>query len=412
MNQYKKTITACYIGFFVMAVACNLSPLLYVTFMAEFGITFEQVGRLTLLNFFTQIITCLVFSRPTDRHGSRPYVVLGNLMVFIGFLLMASSRTLFSFNPYVGLMIATVIYSVGAGLFELLLNIIFLAIPGDTKERATSLLHSFYAWGLIVCVVVTTILIKVLGRANWPLIILLWSILPLYNFFNFMRVPIAPSVSEEQRTPIRALISSRYFILVLIGIAVGGATEVSISQWTSTFAESALGLSKEVGDLVGVCLFALLLGASRAIFGSWKRGEFPLLKAMSAGAFLCIVCYLVAALSPSPMISLIACVLCGLGSGLLWPGSVANASNHFPLAGASLFALLAAGGNVGAAMGPWLIGLTADIAPTLVQAAPWLRHLSTSEVALRSGMLVGTLFPILMVLFLALMRRENNVIEE
>ena len=405
--MYKKTISACYLGSFIMAVACNLSPLLYVTFMAEFGISFEQVGRLTLLNFFTQIITSLSFSKPTDQHGARPFVTLAHLMVFLGFLLMAFSRQLFAFNPYVGLMVATVVYSVGAGLFELLLNIIILSIPGDAKESATSLLHSFYAWGFIVTVVITTLLIKVLGRANWPAIVLIWSILPLFNFFNFMRVPLAPQVSEEKRTRLKELVSSRYFMLVILGIAVGGATEVSMSQWTSTFAESTLGLSKEVGDLVGLCLFALLLGTARAVYGAWK-GKFPLMAVMTGGAILCIVCYLVAALSPSPMVSLAACVLCGLGSGLLWPGSVVNASNHFPLAGASLFALLAAGGNVGSAVGPWLIGLTADLAPTLVQVAPWLRHLSEREMALRSGMLVGTLFPLLMVFFLLRMQRANG----
>lgn len=405
--MYKKTIGACYLGSFIMAVACNLSPLLYVTFMAEFGITFEQVGRLTLLNFFTQIITSLSFSKPTDRHGIRPFVTLAHLMVFIGFLLLAFSRQLFPFNPYIGLMVATIVYSVGAGLFELLLNIIILAIPGDAKESATSLLHSFYAWGFIVTVVITTALIRVLGRANWPAIILIWSILPLINFFNFTRVPLAPQVPSEKRTPFKELISSRYFILVILGIAVGGATEVSMSQWTSTFAESTLGLSKEIGDLVGLCLFALLLGISRAVFGAWK-GKFPLLEAMTAGSILCVVCYVVAALSPSPMVSLAACILCGLGSGLLWPGSVVNGANHFPLAGASLFALLAAGGNVGSAVGPWLIGLTADLAPTLVKIAPWLSHLSASEAALRSGMLVGTLFPILMVFFLGRMKRANG----
>jgi len=405
--MYRKTIGACYLGNFILAMACNLSPLLYVTFMAEFGITFEQVGRLTLLNFITQIITSLIFSKPTDRHGARPFIALAHAMVFIGFLILAFSRQLFPFNPYIGLMVATIIYSVGAGLFELLLNIVFLAIPGDAKESATSILHSFYAWGFIVTVVITTLLIRVLGRENWPAIILIWSILPLFNFFNFLRVPLAPSVESEKRTRLGELVRSRYFILVILGIGVGGATEVSMSQWTSTFAESTLGLPKEIGDLVGLCLFALLLGASRAVFGAWK-GKFPLLKAMIGGAVLCVVCYLVAALSPSPVVSLAACILCGLGSGLLWPGSVVNASSHFPRAGASLFALLAAGGNVGSAVGPWLIGLTADSAPTLVKVAPWLSHLSASEAALRSGMLVGTLFPLLMVFFLVRMKRANG----
>lgn len=405
--MYKKTVRAAYVGSFIMALACNLTPLLYVTFMAEFGITFEQVGRLTLLNFLTQIITSLSFSKPTDNHGVKPFVVFAHLMVFIGFLILAFSRQLFAFNPYVGLMVATITYSVGAGLFELLLNVVILAIPSDTKDRDTSLMHSFYAWGFIITVVITTILIRVVGRANWPIIVLFWSILPLVNFFNFMRVPIAPQVSAQERTRLIELVSSRYFILVIFGIAVGGATEVSMSQWTSTFAESTLGLSKEIGDLVGLCLFALLLGVSRAIFGNWK-GPFPLFEAMIGGALLCVVCYLVAALSPSPMVSLAACIISGLGSGLLWPGSILNGANHFPLAGTSLFALLAAGGNVGSAFGPWLIGLTADIAPTMVKVAPWLRGLTDSEAALRSGMLVGTLFPLLMVFFLLRMKRLNG----
>lgn len=177
-----------------------------------------------------------------------------------------------------------------------------------------------------------------------------------------------------------------------------------MSQWTSTFAETALNLPKEVGDLVGLCLFAMLLGTIRAVYGAWGA-KFPLYKAMLLGSVLCVFCYLVAALSPLPIISLIACIFAGLGAGLLWPGSVVNGANRFPLAGASLFAFLAAGGDAGAAFGPWLIGLTADVVPNLVTMAPWLRGLNAEDAALRSGMLVGTLFPLLMVFFLTRMHR-------
>lgn len=404
--MYRSTIRACYLGNFIGALTCNLAPLLYVTFMHEFGITFEQAGRLTLLNFFTQIVTDLAFSRPVDKWGVRPFITLGHFLAFVGFVLLASAPKLFPANPYVGLMVATVIYSIGGGLFELLLSAIVQAIPNDSKEKAMSLLHSFYAWGFIVVVVGTTLMIKVLGRSNWPILVLIWSVFPLINFFNFLRVPLAPAISEEKRTKIRELLSSRYFLFVILGIAVGGATEVSMSQWTSAFVEASLGLPKEVGDLLGLCLFALLLGSIRAVYGSWGD-KFPLYKAMLFGSVLCIACYLIAAFSPLPVISLVACIFAGLGSGLLWPGSVVNGANRFPYAGSSLFAFLAAGGDAGAAFGPWLIGLTADVAPSLVKVAPWLKHLTLEESALRSGMLIGSIFPILMVIFLTRMKKQE-----
>jgi MFS family permease len=404
--MYRSTIRACYLGNFIGALTCNLAPLLYVTFMHEFGITFEQAGRLTLLDFFTQIVADLAFSRPVDKWGVRPFITLGHFLAFIGFVLLASAPKLFPANPYVGLMVATVIYSIGGGLFELLLSAIIQAIPNDSKEKAMSLLHSFYAWGFIVVVVGTTLMIKVLGRSNWPILVLIWSVFPLINFFNFLRVPLAPAISEEKRTKIRELLSSRYFLFVILGIAVGGATEVSMSQWTSAFVEASLGLPKEVGDLLGLCLFALLLGSIRAVYGSWG-GKFPLYKAMLFGSVLCIACYLIAAFSPLPVISLVACIFAGLGSGLLWPGSVVNGANRFPYAGSSLFAFLAAGGDAGAAFGPWLIGLTADVAPSLVKVAPWLKHLTLEESALRSGMLIGSIFPLLMVIFLTRMKKQE-----
>ena len=270
-----------------------------------------------------------------------------------------------------------------------------------------SLLHSFYAWGFIVVVVGTTAMLYLFGRENWPLVVLIWSIMPLVNFFNFMRVPIAPPVAEEHRTKIKTLFKSKYFLLVVFGIAVGGATEVSMSQWTSAFVESALQLPKVVGDLVGLCMFALFLGIGRAIYG--KYGErLAVWKAMFFGSILCIFCYLVAALCPWPLVSLFACALTGLGCSLLWPGSVVIGAKHFPLAGASLFAMLAAAGDGGASIGPWLIGLTADINPTLVTALPWLQTLGERESALRSGMLIGVLFPVLMALTLLVMKREEK----
>lgn len=405
--MYKSTIRACYLGSFLGALTVNLAPLLFVIFMTQFGLNFEQVGRLVLLNFSIQIITSLLFSSPVDRWGQKPFIVFAHAMAFVGLILLALAPVLFTTVPYLGLVVATFFYSVAAGLFELQLSAIIQSIPTDNKEGAMNLLHSFYAWGLIFVVVVTTLLLSIFGKGSWPFIVLFWSIFPLYNFFNFLRVPFAPAIHAEERTKVKTLFSSKYFLLVLVGLAFAGATELSISQWTSAFAESSLGLRKEIGDLLGVTLFALFLGGTRTLYGIYAK-KVDLLKAMTLGSILCVAMYLLAAFSPSPLISLVACVLCGLGSALLWPGSVVNGANHFPKAGASLFAVLAAGGAGGAAFGPWVVGYIASIKPELVKIAPWLHFLTTEEAALRSGLFIGAIFPTIMIVLLTLMRRENN----
>lgn len=391
--MYTSTIRACYIGNLVSALVSNLSPLLFVSLMDRFGLTFEQVGRLTLINFFTQIIADLAFSKPVDRYGVRPFIALGHLLVFAGFLLFAAAPNLSPSNAYAGIMIATVVFSCGGGLLELLLSAIIQAIPSDAKAAAMSLLHSFYAWGFIAVVIGTTGMLALFGKGNWPAVILVWSIIPLVNFFNFLRVPLPPQVSEEHRTPARTLAGTPYFMFVVLGIALGGAAEVTMSQWTSAYAEVTLGLTKTVGDLIGLCLFAALLGTGRALYGRFGK-RIDIWRAMLWGSVFALVCYLTAALSPWPALSLAACAGCGLGVALLWPGSVVNAAKRFPLAGASMFALLAAGGDTGAAVGPWLVGLVADNA---AKVAPGIE-------GLRAGMLAGTLYPLAMVGCLVVLR--------
>ena len=405
--MYKSTIRACCLGSFIGALTVNLAPLLFVIFMTQFGLNFEQVGRLVLMNFGIQIVTSLLFSSPVDRWGHKPFIVFAHMMAFVGLILLALAPVLFVSIPYIGLAFATIFYSVGAGLFELQFSAIIQSIPTGNKEGAMNMLHSFYAWGLIFVVVLTTTLLSVFGKNSWPFIVLFWSIFPLCNFFNFLHVPFPPAIQAQERTKTASLFKSKYFLLVLAGIFFGGATELSISQWTSAFAESSLGLRKEIGDLLGVTLFALFLGGARSLYGAFGK-KLDLLKAMTMGSTLCVAMYLLAAFSPSSLISLVSCVLCGLGSALLWPGSVVNGANHFPKAGSSLFAALAAGGAAGAAFGPWLVGFIANIKPDLVKIAPWLHFLTTEEAALRSGLFIGTVFPIIMVILLALMRKENS----
>jgi len=390
--MYSSTIRACYIGNLVGALVTNLSPLLFVTFMSHYGLSFEQVGRLTLINFFTQIIADLAFSKPVDKHGVRPFITLGHLLVFLGFACFAFVPTLFPGNPYLGIMIATVVFSCGGGLLELLLSAIIQAIPSDAKAAAMSLLHSFYAWGFIAVVILTSAMLALLGSSRWPVIVLIWSAIPLWNFFNFLRVPLAPQVPDHHRTPTKKLLGTPFFLIVVAGIALGGAAEVSMSQWTSAYAESTLGLSKATGDLLGLCLFAGLLGTGRVLYGRYGK-RIDVWHVMFWGSIFASACYLVASLSPSPMVSLIACAGCGFGVALLWPGSVVLAAHRFPFAGASMFAILAAGGDSGAAVGPWLLGVIADAVPSTFALPP-----------LRTGMLAGTVYPLLMIVSLVLLR--------
>ena len=386
--MYKATIRATYIGNLVAALLTNLPPLLFVSFMSFYNLSYEQIGRLILINFLTQIVSDLANSKLVDRYGVRPFITLAHLLVVIGFIIFSFAPNITPSNPYITLVIATIIFSYGGGLLELLLSAIVGSIPGDEKAKAMSLLHSFYAWGFIFVIVVTTLLLALLGAENWQIIPLIWATIPLANFFYFLKVPLPIMAPHGTHLKIRNLLKSPIFLLILIGITVGGAAEVTMSQWTSTFAETTLGLSKATGDLVGVLLFAFFLGLGRLLYGRYGKDE-KIWHVMLYGSILATLSYLVAGLSPWPIVSLIACALCGLGVSLLWPGSIVIAQNNFPHASAALFALLAASGDTGAAIGPYFVGLVSD----------WQLSLGNSK-ALQSGLLSATIFPILMIVVL------------
>jgi len=386
--MYKATIRAAYIGNLVAALVTNLPPLLFVSFMSFYHLSYEQIGRLILINFLTQIVSDLVNSKYVDRFGVRPFITLGHILVTIGLILLSSAPFLMKENPYIMMMIATVIFSYGGGLLELLLSAIVGSIPSDQSARDMSLLHSFYAWGFIIVIILTTLMLAIFGTRYWQIIPLIWATIPLANFFLFMKVPLPMMAVHGEHLKIRTLITSPTFLIILVGIAIGGASEVTMSQWTSTFAETSLHLDKATGDLVGVLLFAFFLGLGRLLYGTYGKDEhiWPL---MFSGSILALICYVVAGLSVWPYVSLAACILCGLGVSLLWPGSIVLAQNHFPRASAALFALLAASGDTGAAFGPYVVSLVSD----------WQTSIGNNR-ALQTGLLSASLFPILMLLIL------------
>jgi len=403
--SYKSTIYACYLGHFVQAAVINTTPILFLTLMAKYGFTFEQMGRLVLINFVTQVAVDLIFSHLVDKHGIRPFIVWAQVLAFAGLMLFAFAPVLFT-NVFFGFTVATMIFSGGGGLLELLLSPIVNAVPTDEKAGAMSMLHAFYAWGQLTVVLVTSVLLAVLGADRWYFILIFWSLLPFVNALIFLKVPLAPLVAEEHRTKMGELFKSKYFIICLAAIMVGGAAEITMAQWASSFLEATMGIPKIIGDSAGVGVFALAIGIGRTIYG--KMGSrIDIYKAMTWGAALCMTCYLTVVFSPFPALSLIACALSGFGVSLLWPGSIVIATNKFPFAGTSMFAILAAAGDIGASLGPWLVGLVADKTPEILKAAQF--GTSSADLGLRSGFMLAVFFPAAMIFFVRYLTKKKHL---
>ena len=392
--SYKSTVTACYIGNIVQASVVNLTPVLFIPLREAYGFSYEQLGLLILINFITQVLVDIGFSRAVDKYGFRPFVVTAQLLTVVGFVLFALAPSIFD-RPYVGFIIATIIFSGAGGLLELLLSPIVNAIPTDEKATTMSVLHSFYAWGQVTVVLLTTLFLFAFGRGSWPIIMVLWTIPAIFNFFLFLKVPLAPTVAEEHRQGMRALILKPFFIVAFFSILFGGASEISMSQWSSAFMEKALQLPKVVGDVAGMCMFGVMLGVGRAWYGA-RGAKMHVNRVMLIGAAIAIGCYLVVSLSPSNVLGLIACGVCGFGVSLLWPGTLVLAAERFPLAGSWLFAILAAGGDIGASVGPWVVSLVTDNAPTMAvfQNLSIAAGLNAEQLGLRLGMLSGVIFPL------------------
>lgn len=401
MTSYKSTTIACYIANFCQAIVTNFTAILFVPLKEQFGLTYSQFGFLVLLNFFTQVCVDLLFSKAVDKHGFRPFIVTAQILCGVGLVLFACAPMLFPSNVYLGLLIATVIFSGASGLFELLLSPIIDAIPTKEKESAMAILHSFYAWGQVTVVLVTTLCIFL--HVDWRLIVLGWAVVPFANTFLFARVPLAQRVSAEHAMKIRKLLRSPVFLLAFACILFGGASELTMSQWASSFLEKGIALPKIAGDLLGMCGFAVMMGIGRVIYGI-KGDKLPLEKVLFVGSALAAVCYLVAALSPIGWLSIVACCVCGICVSLMWPGSLVLAAKHLPLAGASMFALLAAGGDIGASIGPSLAGVLADIGAALPLSVPGL---TPEQLGLRFSLLCAVIFPLCAMFFVAKLRKAS-----
>lgn len=378
-NQYNKTITACFVGYIVQAVVNNFAPLLFLTFQRNYGVPLSQITMLVTFNFGIQLLVDLLSVGFVDRIGYRASMILAHVFAALGLLLLTVLPERMA-NPFFGILFSVMLYAVGGGLLEVLVSPVMEACPSDNKEKAMSMLHSFYCWGHVGVVAISTVFFKLFGIENWKVLAVVWALIPLGNALVFVKAPIASLMEEgEKGLSLKELFSMKIFWILFIMMVCAGASEQAVSQWASTFAEMGLGISKAAGDLAGPMAFAVLMGSSRLFYG--KYGDrIDLDKFMIYSCLLCIVAYLGISLVPVAAVSLIACAVCGLSVGIMWPGSFSKASATLPRGGTAMFALLALGGDVGCSGGPTVVGMVS----------------SACGDDLKRGILAGVVFPVLL----------------
>lgn len=390
-DKYQNTMYACFVGYIVQAIVNNFVPLLFLTFESSYGIPLSQITMLITFNFGIQLLVDLLSAKFVDKIGYRVSIVMAHIFAALGLAGLVVLPDLLP-NAFAGLLIAVVIYAIGGGLIEVLISPIMESCPSENKEKAMSLLHSFYCWGHVGVVLLSTLFFWFFGIADWKILALLWVIIPVCNGILFCKVPIAPLIEEgETGMSLRELCKNRIFWILMLMMMSAGASEQAVSQWASTFAEQGLGVSKTIGDLAGPMSFAILMGSARAFYG--KFGDrIDLDKFMQASSLLCIVSYLCISLSPSPLFSLIGCSLCGLSVGIMWPGTFSKASAALRNGGTAMFALLALAGDVGCSGGPTLVGFATGLASD----------------DLKKGILAGIIFPILLIVGIVSLKKAKR----
>ena len=390
-NQYNKTITACFVGYIVQAVVNNFTPLLFLFFQRSYHIPLSQITLLVTFNFGIQLLVDLVSVGFVDKIGYRASMIMAHVLAAAGLILLTILPEVLP-SPFAGILIAVMIYAVGGGLLEVLVSPVVEACPSDNKEKAMSMLHSFYCWGYAGVVLLSTLFFHVAGIGNWKILALVWALIPIGNAFAFASVPMAPLIEDgESGLQLKELFGLKIFWVLLVMMICAGASEQAVSQWASTFAEKGLGISKTAGDLAGPLAFALLMGTSRLFYGRYGD-RIDLDRFMVYSCCLCILSYLGISLLPMPQLSLAACAVCGLSVGIMWPGTFSKASAALPKGGTAMFALLALGGDIGCSGGPTLVGMVSGALGD----------------NLKMGVLAGIIFPVLLLTGIILCRKAKG----
>lgn len=388
--NYKKTLLACYMGFITQAISANFAPLLFMTFYRTYGISFADLALIPLVFFITQLIVDFICAKFVDRIGYRKSIVLAQILSAAGLAMLSFVPDLLP-DPFLGILVCTMIYAVGSGLIEVLCSPIIEACPFENKAGVMSLLHSFYCWGVTGVILGSTAFFALFGTENWRILACVWAVVPLVNVYNFLSCPIEPIVPEGRSMTMTQLFRTKVLWLFLILMVCAGASELAMAQWASAFAESALHMSKAAGDLLGPCAFAVFMGLSRVWYG--KYGEKVDLRGfMIASGILCLTSYLLASLSGRAVMGLIGCMLCGFSVGIMWPGSISISSRALPRGGTALFALLALAGDLGGAAGPAVVG---NVSHALGEN-------------IRAGILSGICFPVVLVICVLLLKRDGK----
>ncbi len=392
--NYKALKLACYTTNLSMSVVGNLSPLLFLTFRELYDISYSLLGLLVLINFFTQLTIDLIFSFFSQKFNIPNTVKITPLLTVIGLSVYALWPFFFPQNVYLGLVIGTIIFSASSGLSEVLISPVIAAIPSDDPEREMSKLHSIYAWGVVLVIIVSTLFLLVFGKTNWQYLALLFVLIPLFSFSLFLKSTVPNLNSNDKGTPILSLIKNKNFRLCVIAIFLGGAAELTMAQWSSSYLEQALGIPKVWGDIFGVALFSVMLGLGRTIYA--KRGK-NISSVLLVGSIGATLCYFISAVSNVAVIGLLACALTGLCVSMLWPGSLIVATDFFPQGGVFIYAMMASGGDLGASVGPQLVGSVTDIVMSIPQAVSFAESLGLSpeQLGMKLGMLIGMLFPLI-----------------
>lgn len=389
-KNYKKTLIACYFGFITQAIAANYAPLLFVTFKSTYEIGFDKIALIPLIFYLTQLLVDLAATKFVDKIGYRACVISSQVLSAAGLVFMVVLPELLAV-PFVGILISVVFYAMGSGLIEVLVSPIVEACPFKNKEGMMSLLHSFYCWGAVGVILGSTLFFTVFGIGNWKILTLIWALVPLLNAFNFISCPIEPLIEDGNGMRTGQLFRLPLFWLLILLMICSGASEASMAQWASAFTESAMGVSKTVGDLAGPCLFAVFMGISRILYGKMSA-KLDLIKTMLACSILCVICYLMASLSPIPIIGLAGCALCGISVGIMWPGTISISSQQCPRGGTAMFAFLALAGDLGATVSPSMVGGISDLFGG----------------DLKVGLLVAAVFPLILILGLIVLHWKFN----
>lgn len=389
-GAYKGTKIACYTGYIVQAIVANLAPLLFITFNRTFDISLTKITFLSGFNFAVQLLVDLIAARYAERLGYRKSVILSQIFAAAGMISYGTLPYLLG-NRFAGLLIATALCAVGGGLIEVLVSPIVESCPSDSKSGSMSLLHSFYCWGQAAVVLLSTLFFTVCGIDNWRILTVIWAVVPIVNAFTFTRVPVPQPVEEGAAMSAKQLFSSRGFGILILLMICSGAAELAISQWASAFAEAALNVNKTVGDLMGPCLFAILMGVSRAFYSVFSRRT-GLVRFMAVSGILCFIGYLTASLSPFPALSLAGCALCGFSVGIFWPGTLSIAARVCPNGGTFMYGILALAGDVGCVCGTGFVGFISGMFGD----------------DLKKGILCASVFPILMFIGLTVCRSRMN----